>query len=318
MISEEQLVHSIVQDCTVPIVTKDTAGNITSFNKSAEKMFGYEAAEILNQPIMTLVPGKRAEEEQLIGSLLSDGQCVRDLTTIRMHKDGHLIPVSLTAFPVLDADHAIAGTCHIIRHCPSDEAAEQNLLYLAFRDHLTGLSNRNHFLDRLNHVMQRDERTQKHAGILFIDLDNFKTVNDTAGHMTGDKLLKLCARRLQSGVREHDTIARWGGDEFVVLVDNLPENRSRAMEILEQISANLLEILRKPYFVNAEQFLCSATIGASLFRGLTHPVENAINQADRAMYKAKSSGKNAICVHRRSKGKMFNTLETRIASQAQG
>jgi diguanylate cyclase (GGDEF)-like protein len=147
--------------------------------------------------------------------------------------------------------------------------------------------------------MRRDERTQRHAGILFIDLDNFKNVNDSAGHLVGDKLLKQCARRLQSNVREHDTIARWGGDEFVVLVDNLSPSRARTMEILEQIAQNVLSALSKPYYIDSEQFNCSATIGVSLFRGFSHPIESVISQADKAMYKAKLSGKNAICVHRK-------------------
>jgi len=281
-------------------------------------MFGYKAEEVLGSPMSLLIPSERSHEESVIHSLLAQGQAVSDLTTVRLHKDGHLIVVALTASPLFDSNRNLIGMCHIVRRCLTNTMIEKDLLYLAFRDPLTGLYNRTHFLDRLTYVMRRDERTQKHAGILFIDLDNFKSVNDSAGHLAGDKLLKQCARRLQSNLREHDTIARWGGDEFVVLVDNLFASKSRTIEVLQQISQNLLLALAKPYYINSEAFHCPVSIGVSTFRGLTHPVESVINQADKAMYKAKLSGKNAVCIHRRkSEEKLREIPETRLIVQGQ-
>ncbi|HEX2584078.1 MAG TPA: sensor domain-containing diguanylate cyclase [Steroidobacteraceae bacterium] len=298
-VSEAQIYHSMVNDCAAPLISEDMDGKIITFNKAAEQMFGYVASELIGAPMTELIPEERAHEQSQVQAMLSQNQPVCDLTTVRVHKDGHLMVVTLTASPIFDGLRNRVGTCHVLRRSVTNTMVEKDLLYLAFRDPLTGLYNRTHFLDRLNYIMRRDERTQRHAGILFIDLDNFKNVNDSAGHLVGDKLLKQCARRLQSNVREHDTIARWGGDEFVVLVDNLSPSRARTMEILEQIAQNVLSALSKPYYIDSEQFNCSATIGVSLFRGFSHPIESVISQADKAMYKAKLSGKNAICVHRK-------------------
>jgi len=317
VISEAQLFHSIIHDCAAPLVAQDVAGKIITFNRAAEKMFGYRAEEVIGSPMTVLIPNERTHEEDLVQSLLSQNQPVCDLTTVRAHKDGHLMVVALTASYIFDANRNKVGTCHILRRCVTNTMVEKDLLYLAFRDPLTGLYNRAHFIDRLNYVMRRDERTQRHAGILFIDLDNFKAVNDSAGHLVGDKLLKQCARRLQSNLREHDTIARWGGDEFVVLVDNLSPSRARTMEILEQIAQNVLMALRKPYYINSEEYQCSATIGVSLFRGVSHPIESVISQADKAMYKAKLSGKNAVCVHARKSAEKVRAV-TGISLVAQG
>lgn len=311
-LSESQIFQSIVNDCCAPLIAQDMNGTILTFNKAAEQMLGYRAEEMIGASMAVLIPKERADEETLVQSLLSQNRPVRDLTTVRTHRDGHLMVVSLTASPIYDSNRAMIGACHILRPSLPNTTAERDLLYLAFRDPLTGLYNRAHFMDRLNYVMKRDERTQRHAGILFIDLDNFKAVNDTAGHIIGDKLLKQCAHRLQSNVRAHDTIARWGGDEFVVLVDNLSPSRARTTEILEQIASNVLVALSKPYYFNSEEFRCSATIGISLFRGLSHPIDNVINQADKAMYKAKLSGKNAICIHRKkSEEKAYATVSNK-------
>lgn len=315
-VSESQLFASIICDCAAPLIAQGTDGNIIIFNKAAEQMFGYRAEEVIGSPMTMLIPKERAHEEALVQSLLSQSQPVCELTTVRAHKDGHLMVVALTASRIFDSNRNVVGTCHLLHRSVTNTMVEKDLLYLAFRDPLTGIYNRTHFMDRLNYVMRRDERTQRHAGILFIDLDNFKTVNDTAGHLVGDKLLKQCARRLQSNVREHDTIARWGGDEFIVLVDNLSPSRARTMEILEQIAQNLLSALGKPYFIDSQEFHCSATIGISLFRGFSHPIESVINQADRAMYKAKLSGKNAICIDRKkSEDKIHAVSNSQIMAQ---
>ena len=316
--SQTQLFQSIIQDCAAPVIAQNADGNILTFNKAAEQMFGYRADEIIGSAMTKLIPEERVHEESWVQSLLAQHRSVTDLTTVRVHKDGHLMVVALTASPIFDNSGAVIGTCSILRRTVTNATLEGDLLYLAFRDPLTGLYNRTHFLDRLNYVMRRDERTQRHAGILFIDLDNFKTVNDTAGHLIGDKLLQQCARRLQTNLRQHDTVARWGGDEFVVLVDNLSPSASRTGEILEQIAQNVLSALDKPYYFNGEAFRCPASIGISQFRGLSHPIETVINQADKAMYKAKLSGKNTICVYRKKQhddNKIITVTATPLAVQ---
>ena len=314
MLSSEQLSNSIIQDCVAPIIAKNTTDQIIGFNNAAQKMFGYKEDELLGQSILTLVPDERATEELSIVTRLSQDGHIHELTTVRLHKDRHLIPVALTISPIFDANQLMVGASSIVRACATDTLADDDIRYLAFRDPLTGLSNRTHLIDRLSYIMRRDERTQKHAAVFFIDLDNFKAVNDTAGHLAGDKLLKQCARRLQSALRECDTICRWGGDEFLVLIDDLPKKKVQAVELLEKISQKLLYVLRKPYLINGKEFRCYATIGSSLFQGIAQPIDSIINQADRAMYQAKLSGKNSFCVYRKKHREDFPEVAlTRIA-----
>ncbi|MGE0116143.1 MAG: diguanylate cyclase [Steroidobacteraceae bacterium] len=292
----EQLAHSMVQDCIDPIISKTITGAIVSWNRAAEKMFGYAAEEVLGRSIMILVPPERNSEELMILEKLGRGEVIRDLHTFRRHKNGQSIPVTLTISPLFDLSGNVIGACKMVRPRIAESMPNEELLKLAFMDSLTGLSNRAHLLDRLTHAMCRDERTYQHGGVLLIDLDNFKTVNDTAGHLAGDKLLIQCAKRIRSIFREIDTVARWGGDEFVVLIEDLPKDAMTALGRLEDVSRKLLMALRRPYSVNAVEYNCSPSIGACLFRGVSLPVEDVIHQADRAMYKAKSSGKNSFYI----------------------
>ena len=165
---------------------------------------------------------------------------------------------------------------------------------LAFYDALTGLANRSLFMDRLNVALLQSFRKRQYGAILFIDIDKFKLINDTLGHGFGDMLLKEVANRLKSTVRKVDTVARIGGDEFAIILENLGDIEEIALNNVSRISEKVLAILAQKYFLGAQDYFSSASIGINLFIGNQQSIDALINHADMAMYKAKSLGRNRV------------------------
>ena len=167
--------------------------------------------------------------------------------------------------------------------------------HLAFYDHLTNLPNRLLLTDRINHALINSQRKQTFGVLLFLDLDNFKNINDTQGHDVGDLLLKQVALRLTSHVRAHDTVARLGGDEFVVLLEDLSKNSLEAAELAKRIGKTLSSQLALPYELASQSHKSSASIGATLFGADSASAAELLKQADIAMYRAKAQGRNDLC-----------------------
>lgn len=172
--------------------------------------------------------------------------------------------------------------------------AEDRINTLAFFDPLTGLPNRRLLGDRLQRALTHSTRSGQRGALLFLDLDNFKTLNDTLGHDLGDLLLKEVARRLLAAVREGDTVARLGGDEFVVIVEGLSAQEDAATLQTKAIGAKILESLNQPYGLGGNQAVSAASIGATLFAGHDTGIDELFKQADLAMYHAKSDGRNRM------------------------
>jgi len=172
--------------------------------------------------------------------------------------------------------------------------AEEKIQFQAYYDELTQLPNRRLFMDRLQHAYASTERTESTNALLFIDLDNFKSLNDTLGHDIGDLLLQHVAQRLESCVRNGDTVARLGGDEFMVLLENLSKEPMEASAQTEVISEKILAAISQPYTLEKYEYTCTASIGATLFSGLSLAPEELMKQADIAMYQAKKAGRNTV------------------------
>jgi diguanylate cyclase (GGDEF)-like protein len=171
---------------------------------------------------------------------------------------------------------------------------EKKIEALAFLDQLTGLPNRTLLMDRLRQAIAGCARNGSFGGLLFIDMDNFKTLNDTKGHDVGDMLLKEVARRLMLCVRETDTVARLGGDEFVVVAPDVGRKGDEAAAAVETLGEKILHALNQPYQLGSIAHSCTASVGATLFKGDRAFVEDLLKQADLAMYKSKDTGRNAF------------------------
>jgi len=181
---------------------------------------------------------------------------------------------------------------------------------LAFYDALTGLPNRRLLQDRLKSALASSHRSGRQGALLFIDMDNFKTLNDTLGHDMGDILLKLVAKRLESCVRECDTVARLGGDEFVVMLEDLSEEPLETATQTEMVCNKVLITLNQSYQLDTHEYRSTSSIGATLFDGYEKSIDELLKQADIAMYQAKSSGRNAL---RFFDPQMQATISARVA-----
>ena len=173
--------------------------------------------------------------------------------------------------------------------------SEEKNKSLAFYDALTGLPNRRLLADRIDQAMANGTRTKKHTALLFVDLDNFKHINDTFGHDVGDLLLQQVAQRLTTCVREGDTVARIGGDEFVVLLQGLGKGLSDATTQTEVVGHKILSSLNVPYRLAHHSHFNSPSIGVTLFKDHQTTRDELIKQADLAMYQAKAAGRNTMC-----------------------
>jgi diguanylate cyclase (GGDEF)-like protein len=203
--------------------------------------------------------------------------------------DGSSFPVEYSASPVMDQGR-VTGAVVVFRDITKRRESEEELFYRANYDTVTGLPNRSLLIERLGQELKLARREDKRVGVLFIDLDGFKVVNDSFGHQAGDRLLRAVAERLQRSVRETDTVARLGGDEFVVLLAHL-DDRACSERVADQLIASLAED-----FVVADQAVrVGASIGIAVFPEQGDCPAVLIDRADAAKYRAKADGRG---VHR--------------------
>ena len=202
--------------------------------------------------------------------------------------------IYMTCAPVLDDSGHIVGGIAIVQDVSEHKAAEEKINNLAFYDPLTELPNRRLLLDRLQQALATSARSGREGALLFIDLDNFKSLNDTLGHDMGDLLLQQVAQRLTACVRQGDSVARLGGDEFVVLLEDLGEYDLKAAAQTEIIGEKILATLAQPCQLGAHEYRCTPSIGATLFNGLQLTREELLKQADIAMYQAKKASRNTL------------------------
>ena len=195
---------------------------------------------------------------------------------------------------VKDDDGEITNYVATLTDITQRKRAEAEINQLAFYDQLTGLPNRRLLIDRLHLALATRARHQRHGALLFIDLDNFKALNDSLGHDKGDILLHQVAQRLVTGVRACDTVARLGGDEFVVMLDDLSENAQDAAAQTETVGEKILAALNQTYLITAREHHSTASIGITLFRDHSERVDELMKRADTAMYQAKAAGRNTL------------------------
>ncbi|HEX4281077.1 MAG TPA: EAL domain-containing protein [Solirubrobacteraceae bacterium] len=286
------LLSYVVDSTGDAIVTKAHDGTITSWNRGAEQLYGYSAAEAIGQQIALIEPASRAGEQERIIETLVSGESIDNFETEGMRKDGSVITVSLTVSPVTDANGRIVSTAIIARDSTERVRYEERLRHMADHDQLTGLLNRRRFDEQLKRELARAGRYASHSAVLSIDIDNFKGTNDSAGHAAGDAVLVQVASVLSSRFRSTDVVARLGGDEFAVLLSAVGADEARAAA--EDL---LSEIRNSPASYGGRPFRISASIGVVAFESDDATAGEVLVNADLAMYAAKTAGRDRVVVY---------------------
>jgi diguanylate cyclase (GGDEF)-like protein/PAS domain S-box-containing protein len=298
LVDPEQLLNYVVDSTDDAIVTKSREGTILSWNRAAERLYGYSAEEAIGRDSEILVPPHRAGEElQLLRQVFS-GASIDRLETERRRKDGELIAVSMMMSPVCDATGRVVAAAAIARDITERRRYEERLRYLADYDQLTGLYNRRRFTEEVKHELARSGRYHAAGAVLSVDLDNFKSTNDAAGHAAGDAVLTAVARVLERRLRESDVVARLGGDEFAVLLPEVgvADARRAAQDLLDAIDNC------RPMF-GGRSFRVTASIGVAVFESDDATADELLVNADLAMYAAKAQGRDRVVVYTPSEGR---------------
>ena len=288
--SEEHFRTFFEKNSSVMLLIDPASGAIVSANMAAAAFYGYASEHLTGMSISninTLPPEQIAQERQrawrsdrsyfLFQHRLADG-ALRDVEV-------HSTPINRNGHPMLFS---------IVHDITDRKKALERIEELAFFDTLTHLPNRTLLLDRLKQAMTVGNRSGTLGAVLFIDLDQFKTLNDTFGHDMGDLLLQQVAQRLVECVRQGDTVARLGGDEFVIVLTNLSNTLEGAVSQTETVGKKVLANLNQTYRLGELNHRSTASMGATLFQGFETSIDDLLKQADLAMYKSKDTGRNAL------------------------
>lgn len=285
------LLTEIGGNMPIGFVVLDNHGVIRLANSAVLRMFGLDAGQTWqNRRLGDFL--RVATLNELVDALLLDGKHRTDVAfehTASSASHTYLADLSLTRM----GDEQVV--LFMVQDITLRKQSEEAIHRLAFYDALTALPNRSLLQERLAQSMSLSARSGKYGALMFIDLDNFKTLNDTQGHDIGDLLLQEVARRLAHNVRESDTVARLGGDEFVVALESLNSIAQEAAAQAETISEKIRNALSHPYQLGGIEHHSSPSIGVSLFRGHQSSLDEVLKQADLAMYQAKASGRNKVC-----------------------
>lgn len=277
------------------LMVTDANKVILRVNQAFTSITGYSAEELVGQNASSRKSGLQNAEfyQAMWESIDQTGKWSGELLNRR--KNGEIYPEHLTITAVKDLNGQVTNYVGSSADISVAKAASEKIENLAFFDPLTKLPNRRLFADRLAQALANSTRSGSHGALLFLDLDHFKTLNDTLGHDYGDLLLKLVAERLTCCVREGDTVARLGGDEFVLLLENLSINNIEAANQIETISEKILSALNEPYHLRNHEYTITPSIGVTLFNNLQQDSqEDLLKHADIAMYQAKKAGRNTL------------------------
>jgi diguanylate cyclase (GGDEF)-like protein/PAS domain S-box-containing protein len=276
------------------MMVTDADGIILRVNRSFTEITGYSAEEMIGCKPSRLQSGRHnaAFYAEMWKNLRHQGVWQGEIWNRR--KNGEIYPEWLTITAVKGEAGEVTHFVGTLIDNTLRKAAEDEIRHLAFYDPLTSLPNRRLLQDRLRQALASSMRSGHEGALLFIDLDNFKTLNDTLGHHIGDQLLLQVAERLSGCVRESDTVARLGGDEFVVMLDNLSEHMADAATQAEFVGRKIISSLNQPYLLAGNQHFSTPSVGAALFNKEDDSVDDLLKRADLAMYQAKAAGRNTL------------------------
>jgi diguanylate cyclase (GGDEF)-like protein/PAS domain S-box-containing protein len=276
------------------MIVTDSDGVILRVNRVFTILSGYSAEEAIGKNL-SMVKSDRDDAgfyPRMLEVLHRDNYWQGEIWNRR--KNGENYPEWLTITAVVGKDGSITNYICAFFDITERKLAEEKIHNLAFYDPLCQLPNRRLLFDRLHQAVTTSARTKNCAGLLFIDLDNFKILNDTRGHDIGDMLLIEVGHRLRACIRESDTLARLGGDEFVVLLEGLSADRSEAAVQAREVGEKMLNDIHQPYMLDKVEHYSTASIGVSLFANYRQNLDDLLKQADTAMYAAKKAGRNTL------------------------
>jgi diguanylate cyclase (GGDEF)-like protein/PAS domain S-box-containing protein len=289
---ESELARITLDSIGDALISTDISGNITYLNAVAESMTGWSQHEACGQPCVTvlrLIDGATREPlPHPLAMAIQRGETVSlSPNCVLVRRDGHESAIEDTAAPIRDKQRHVVGAVMVFRDVTAARAMSLRMSYLAQHDFLTELPNRLLLNDRLTQAIAAARRHRTSLAVLFVDVDHFKHVNDSRGHLTGDALLRSVARRLVTSVRTTDTVSRHGGDEFVVLLSEVarPEDAG--------LSANKILIALSAAHAVEGQIICSTvSVGISVFPTDGIDAETLVKNADTALLHAKDRGRN--------------------------
>jgi diguanylate cyclase (GGDEF)-like protein/PAS domain S-box-containing protein len=287
--TSERRFRSLAENSTDVNMVVNSAGTVTFESSAVERVLGFGPETSIGQPAFARVnESDRSSADRLLADVIRTPGA-EATTEIRLaHADGTYRWTEVVLKNVID-DPAVEGVVVNYRDVTQRRQLEEELRHQAFHDSLTGLANRALFIDRLQHAMSRKRGFALPLAVLFIDLDDFKTINDSLGHTEGDAVIVAVARRLQEVLRSGDTIARMGGDEFAVVVEDAVEGDAPA-----DVAARILDALQAPFGLGKRDLFVRASVGLTAWHSSDETADDLIRNADIAMYTAKANGKNRI------------------------
>ncbi|APW35826.1 hypothetical protein RD110_00175 [Rhodoferax koreense] len=283
---------SLLDKAQDAIIVRGLNHRVLYWNKSAERLYGWTSEEALGQALADRTHMDPGAFEQAHAELMASGEWSGEIT--QMRKDGSLLTVEARWTLVRDAAGSPVSVLAINTDITARKTAEREIQKLAFYDPLTQLPNRLLLMDRLQQALAASARSGRGGALLFIDLDNFKTLNDTLGHDQGDLLLQQVALRLTSCVRGADSVARLGGDEFVVMLEDLGQGAAEIATQAKLVGEKVLATLATPYRLAHGEHQSTASIGIAPFNNHHDSMGELLKQADIAMYQAKAAGRNTL------------------------
>ncbi len=280
----EAYLATIVEGSSDAILRATLDGEILTWNSGAQEMLGYTAEEMVGRSINEIVTPADADRQVELTRQIRLGNSVACSEGTRLHKDGTSVAVAMTFSPICQNGSGVVAMSCILRDISAARALEEALELRAFYDELTELPNRALLRDRLTHALERATRSGRFPAVILVDLDNFKAVNDSLGHGVGDSALVVVGARLRRAVRPMDTVARLGGDVFVVLVED-PEPGATI-----RAATRVLASLKAPTDVGGHTVVLRASAGIAVGR-VGQGADELLGNADAAMYAAKAAGK---------------------------
>ncbi len=276
------------------VVSTDLAGRVTYLNAVAESMTGWSRQEACGQPVAHVLPilngaSRESVPNPLTLAMLHDRRVSLDANSLLVGRHGREFAIEDAATPIHDRSRQLVGAVMVFRDVTAARSMALKMAHLAHHDFLTGLPNRLSLTERLSQAMASANRHRKSLAVMFLDVDEFKGVNDSLGHAIGDQLLQSVSRRLVACVRGSDTVSRQGGDEFVVLLSELSRAEDAAC-----VADKIVTCLKLPHQIGSHCLCCAVSIGIGVYPADGMDAERLLKSADFALMRAKAGGRGTF------------------------